>query len=141
MTLREPRFPFQYRAVLFPPISSHRCIYDSPLFGSFPFFAFIIDTSADEQIASLLTEARQCTLEAEASSSFIRESINPSLPEIVNTPNPIYQVISSASWIFVQALHSRSPKLIFSSPLLDSCLETITKNLNATRSAEFVSYF
>lgn len=141
MTLHEPRFPLQSRAMLFPSISIHHCFHDSPIYGSLPFSSFIIGTNADEQIASLLTEARERTKEAEAGLLPTRAPSRLSFPRNVSPPNPIHQVILSASRIFLPALYSQSPKFIFSNPLFGPYLETISKHLDATRSAEFVSNF
>jgi hypothetical protein len=142
MTLQEPRFLLRYRAVLFPSISlRHYCVHDSPLYGSLPFSSFIIGTNADEEIASLLTEARERRKEAEAGPLPTRVPSRLYSPGNVGLSNPIYQVILSASRIFLPALQSQSPKLIFSSPSFGHYLEQISRHLNATRSAEFVSNF
>ncbi len=140
MTLREPRFPLRLRAMLFPSISPSHCFHDSPIYGSRSFNSFIIDTNADEQIAAILTEARERTEEAEAGSISAKASSKLALSEVNKDTNPILQVILLASRIFLAALHSHSPKGIFASPFFGAYIELISKNLDATRSHEFVIY-
>ncbi|EPE33070.1 hypothetical protein GLAREA_06082 [Glarea lozoyensis ATCC 20868] len=136
VTLREPRFPLHSRAAFCVLPWSQKCFHDSPLNGSTPFALFIANTGADEKIAALLTSLRQLTGEAEAGTLSAKEL---KLPSFGDSQNPIYDIISYASHIFLPALYSPTPGAIFSSGLSGSYLQAISRNLQSTSSSEFAS--